>query len=65
MRLEIGLSWNDLHHQSTLDILSLETFVALNEFEVDDFTFVQCFESITTDCCMVHGIRPLQIHPAR
>jgi len=36
-----------------LHVLGFEALVALNDFEVDDFTFLQRFEAAAHNCGMV------------
>ena len=42
------------HHEATLDVLSLEALVALDQFEVHHFPFIESLEAISTDGGMMH-----------
>tara|TARA_Y100000589_G_scaffold218884_1_gene206573 strand:- start:1170 stop:1529 length:360 start_codon:yes stop_codon:yes gene_type:complete len=42
------------HHEATLDVLSLEALVALDQFEVHHFTFIEGLEAISSYGGMMH-----------
>ena len=51
---ECRASIHRLLHVDALNVLRFQSFIALDDFKMDDFSFVESLEPVAVDCRVMH-----------